>query len=129
MRWLGNWKVRGEKKDQIFFQRALVPGGEHIFLILKTPLPRSTHYKPKMKKTEIIKSAVFQIGFGAFSLFIWYILQEPKDALNAYPNPYPSMDYPEAQLFVNFLSWSTLMAGSGLLILGLAGIIRLLFFR
>ncbi len=82
-----------------------------------------------MKKTEIIQSAVFQIGFGVFLLLIWYILQEPKDTLNAYPNPYPSMNYPEAQLFVNFVSWSTLVAGSGLLILGLAGIIRFLFFR
>ena len=80
-----------------------------------------------MKKFEIIQRVVFQIAFGLMILFIWYIVQEPKEIVNN--SPVNSLDDPGIQLFVNFISWLSLSAGLGLLIVGFAGIIRLMFFK
>lgn len=86
-----------------------------------------TGHKDKMKKSEIIQRVVFQIGFGALILFIWYVVQEPKQIINT--DPPNSIDDPGTQLFVNFISWLSLIAGIGLLIVGISGIIRLTFFK
>lgn len=78
----------------------------------------------KMKKHEIVQRTLYQIGFGLLLLLLWYAIEEPKNIVNR--NPPNSIDDPGTQLFINFFSWLALIAAIGLLMVGSAGIIRIL---
>ncbi|MEN0050069.1 MAG: hypothetical protein AAF806_23600 [Bacteroidota bacterium] len=81
-----------------------------------------------MNRNKIIQRVIFQIGFGGLLLFVWHIIQRPKLIINnnSLPN---SIDDPSTQLLINFFSWLFLISSVVLLISGIAGLIKLLFWK